>query len=86
MTTYRTADGSWVAVSTSTQSVAERVMTLVGRPELAEEAWFADGAGRAAVLAAPRRAREGRAMLIEIKDMFKTYHVGSPALSVEAGA
>ncbi|MEU7444829.1 Succinyl-CoA:(R)-benzylsuccinate CoA-transferase subunit BbsF [Streptomyces sp. ADI98-12] len=46
--TYRTADGSWVAVSTSTQSVAERVMTLVGRPELAEEAWFADGAGRAA--------------------------------------
>ncbi|MFJ3847405.1 CaiB/BaiF CoA transferase family protein [Streptomyces albidoflavus] len=46
--TYRTADGSWVAVSTSAQSVAERVMALVGRPALAKEPWFADGAGRAA--------------------------------------
>ncbi|MEU6774362.1 CoA transferase [Streptomyces sp. NPDC046759] len=46
--TYRTADGLWVAVSTSAQSVAERVMRLVGRPELTEEPWFATGAGRAA--------------------------------------
>ena len=45
--TYRTADGSWVAVSTSAQSVAERVMRLVGRPELVDEPWFATGAGRA---------------------------------------
>ena len=45
--TYRTADGSWVAVSTSAQSIAERVMTLVGRPELIDEPWFATGAGRA---------------------------------------
>ncbi|MEU1461420.1 CoA transferase [Streptomyces sp. NPDC005727] len=46
--TYRTADGAWVAVSTSAQSVAERVMRLVGRPELTEEPWFATGARRAA--------------------------------------
>ncbi|ARQ70938.1 CaiB/BaiF CoA transferase family protein [Streptomyces marincola] len=45
--TYRTADGSWVAVSTSAQSIAERVMRLVGRPEVIEEEWFATGAGRA---------------------------------------
>ncbi|GAA2263299.1 CoA transferase [Streptomyces ruber] len=45
--TYRTADGSWVAVSTSAQSVAERVMRLVGRPELIAEPWFATGTGRA---------------------------------------
>lgn len=45
--TYLTADGSWVAVSTSAQSVAERVMALVGRPELIDEPWFATGAGRA---------------------------------------
>lgn len=45
--TYRTADGSWVAVSTSAQSIAERVMTLVGRPELIDEPWFSTGAGRA---------------------------------------
>ncbi|MEV6111929.1 CoA transferase [Streptomyces sp. NPDC052109] len=46
--TYRTADGRWVAVSTSAQSVAERVMRLVGRPELIAEPWFATGADRAA--------------------------------------
>ncbi|MEV0982295.1 CoA transferase [Streptomyces sp. NPDC049915] len=45
--TYRTADGTWVAVSTSAQSVAERVMELVGRPELIDEPWFATGDGRA---------------------------------------
>jgi len=45
--TYRTRDGRWVAVSTSSQSIAERVMRLVGRPELVDEPWFATGAGRA---------------------------------------
>ena len=29
--TYKTKDGSWLAISTSAQSVAERVMILVGR-------------------------------------------------------
>lgn len=46
--TYRTADDRWVAVSTSAQSIAERVMTLVGRPDVIEQEWFATGAGRAA--------------------------------------
>ncbi|MFB7914988.1 CaiB/BaiF CoA transferase family protein [Streptomyces sp. NPDC056061] len=45
--TYRTSDGHWVAVSTSAQSVAERVMRLVGRPELIGEPWFGSGTGRA---------------------------------------
>lgn len=45
--TYLTADGKWVAVSTSAQSIAERVMHLVGRPELIDEPWFATGAERA---------------------------------------
>jgi crotonobetainyl-CoA:carnitine CoA-transferase CaiB-like acyl-CoA transferase len=44
---YRTADGSWVALSASATSIAERVMRLVGRPELVEEPWFQTGAGRA---------------------------------------
>ena len=45
---YRTAEGSWVAVSSSATSIAERVMRLVGRPDMAEEDWFSTGAGRAA--------------------------------------
>lgn len=45
--TYRTRDGGWVAVSTSSQNIAERVMHLVGRPELIDELWFASGSERA---------------------------------------
>jgi crotonobetainyl-CoA:carnitine CoA-transferase CaiB-like acyl-CoA transferase len=45
--TYRTRDGSWVAVSTSAQAVAERVMALVGHPEVVDEPWFRSGRGRA---------------------------------------
>ncbi|MEH1126568.1 CaiB/BaiF CoA transferase family protein [Micromonospora sp. CPCC 206061] len=46
--TYRCADGRWVAVSTSAQSIADRVMRLVGRDDLVDEPWFATGTGRAA--------------------------------------
>ena len=45
--TYRTADGRWLAVSTSSQSVAERVLRLVGRADLIDRPWFATGRGRA---------------------------------------
>jgi crotonobetainyl-CoA:carnitine CoA-transferase CaiB-like acyl-CoA transferase len=44
--TYRTGDGSWVAVSTSAQRIAERVMHLVGHPEVIDEPWVASGRGR----------------------------------------
>ncbi|HEY1093739.1 MAG TPA: CoA transferase [Glycomyces sp.] len=44
---YRTGDGDWVAVSTSSQSIAERVMRLVGRDDLVAEPWFASGHTRA---------------------------------------
>ena len=43
---YLAKDGKWLGVSASAQSIAERVMTLVGRPELTEEPWFADHTGR----------------------------------------
>jgi crotonobetainyl-CoA:carnitine CoA-transferase CaiB-like acyl-CoA transferase len=46
--TYRTRDGRWLAISTSAQPIAERVMTLVGRPDLITEPWFATGTGRVA--------------------------------------
>lgn len=44
--TYRTKDGSWVAVSTSAQAIAERVLRLVGHPEVVDTDWFATGRGR----------------------------------------
>jgi crotonobetainyl-CoA:carnitine CoA-transferase CaiB-like acyl-CoA transferase len=45
--TYETRDGHWVAVSTSAQSIAERVMRLVGHPEYIDEPWFQKGSERA---------------------------------------
>jgi len=45
---YLTADGRWVALSASSQSIAERLVRLVGRADLLEQEWFADHAGRAA--------------------------------------
>ena len=45
--TYLTSDGRWVAVSTSADRIAERVLRLVGHPEVLEESWFATGRTRA---------------------------------------
>lgn len=45
--TYKTKEGRWVAISTSAQSIAERVMRLVGHPEVIDEPWFKSGAERA---------------------------------------
>lgn len=43
---YRTRDGVWLGLSASAQSIAERVMRLVGRPDIVDEPWFANHAGR----------------------------------------
>jgi crotonobetainyl-CoA:carnitine CoA-transferase CaiB-like acyl-CoA transferase len=45
--TYQTRDKHWVAISTSAHNVAERVMKLVGHPEVISEPWFETGRGRA---------------------------------------
>ncbi|WP_214365340.1 CaiB/BaiF CoA transferase family protein [Pseudonocardia sp. H11422] len=44
--TYLTRDGRWVAVSASSLGVAERVMTLVGHPELVAQPWFSSAGKR----------------------------------------
>lgn len=44
---YRTSDDHWLAVSTSSNSIAVRVLELVGHPEVTTEDWFATGSGRA---------------------------------------
>ncbi len=45
--TYRTADGHWVALSTSATPIAERVLRLVGHPEVVDQDWFSSARGRA---------------------------------------
>jgi crotonobetainyl-CoA:carnitine CoA-transferase CaiB-like acyl-CoA transferase len=45
---YQASDGRWLAISGSALTVAERVMRLVGRPDLAEAAWFGQLEGRLA--------------------------------------
>jgi formyl-CoA transferase len=44
--TYRTRDGKWIAVSTSSHTIAERVMRIVGWPEAIDEPWFHSARGR----------------------------------------
>jgi len=44
---YETSDGHWVAVSTSAQTIAERVVRLVGRADLVAAPWFGSGRSRA---------------------------------------
>ena len=43
---YVTRDGRWVAISASATSIAERVMRLVGRPDIAEKPWFSSAGER----------------------------------------
>ncbi len=45
--TYLTADGRWLAISTSATPIAERVMRLVGHPEVIDTDWFPSARGRA---------------------------------------
>jgi formyl-CoA transferase len=45
---YQTKEGSWVGLSASSQSIAERVMKVIGRPDLAEQDWYRDHTGRVA--------------------------------------
>jgi crotonobetainyl-CoA:carnitine CoA-transferase CaiB-like acyl-CoA transferase len=43
---FRAADGRWFGLSGASQSVAERVVRLVGRDDLVDQDWFADHTGR----------------------------------------
>lgn len=43
---YQAKDGSWLALSASSQSIAERVMRLVGREDLIAAPWFQGHGGR----------------------------------------
>jgi crotonobetainyl-CoA:carnitine CoA-transferase CaiB-like acyl-CoA transferase len=45
---FQAADGRWFGLSGASQSVAERVVRLVGRDDLVEQEWFADHTGRLA--------------------------------------
>jgi crotonobetainyl-CoA:carnitine CoA-transferase CaiB-like acyl-CoA transferase len=45
--TYLTADGHWLAISTSADRIAARVLALVGHPEVVDQPWFATGRQRA---------------------------------------
>ena len=43
---YRTKDGRWLGLSASAQSIAERVMRIVGREDIVAQPWFSGHVGR----------------------------------------
>ena len=79
--TYRTADGSWVAVSTSAQSIAERVMHLVGHPEVIDEPWFASGSERAKHADELDAYVGGWIAQHEIEEVLKTFEEAQAAIA-----
>jgi len=46
--TYRTSDGKWLAISTSADSVARRLIGLVGGEQFLDQPWFGSAHGRVA--------------------------------------
>uniref|UniRef100_UPI0035C979B0 CaiB/BaiF CoA transferase family protein n=1 Tax=uncultured Caballeronia sp. TaxID=1827198 RepID=UPI0035C979B0 len=46
--TYKTADGKWLCISTSTQSMAQRLFATIGKPELTSDVRYATNAARVA--------------------------------------
>ena len=46
--TYKSSDGRWLAISTSSPSIAQRVMRLIGHSEVIDEPWFNEARGRVA--------------------------------------
>ena len=44
---YLSRDGRWLALSTSTQSTADRLLDLIGRPDVVSQPWFCSAAERA---------------------------------------
>jgi formyl-CoA transferase len=72
--TYRTADDKWVAISTSSTSIATRVMRLVGHPEVVDEPWFSSAAGRKAheaLLDGAVAAWIGERKMVDVVDAFE---------------
>jgi formyl-CoA transferase len=82
---YRARDGHWVAISTSTQSTADRLLALTAQPALADEPWFRSAQGRAAhvdeidaVVGAWVGSLDGQAVLAACRD------AGAPATAIYA--
>ena len=44
--TYKTKDGKWVALAGATQTTAERLFKVIGRPELIKNPKFSNNANR----------------------------------------
>lgn len=43
---YKSSDGRWIALSATTQAMAERLFSSIGRPEMISDSRFADNAAR----------------------------------------
>jgi crotonobetainyl-CoA:carnitine CoA-transferase CaiB-like acyl-CoA transferase len=75
--TFQAGDGRWFGLSASSQSIAERVMRLVGREDLLAEDWFATSAGRLKhqdVLDEAIGAWMGKHTSAEVEAAFEAFH------------
>jgi len=84
---YRTSDGRYVAISCSTQSTAERMMLLAGRPDLVEEPWYAAAHERAAHAAVIDQAIGDWVGKLTLEDVLRACEeAGAPAGAIQSVA
>ncbi len=83
---YLSRDGVWLGVSASAQSIAERVMRLVGRADLVDEPWFSNHTGRLEhqdELDAPIAAWIAERDAADVVDAFEEVHAAiAPVMSI----
>lgn len=83
---YQASDGRWFGLSASSQSIAERVMRLVGREDLLDEEWFATSAGRLAhqdLLDEAIGEWMGKHSSAEVEAAFEAFHAAiAPVYSI----
>jgi crotonobetainyl-CoA:carnitine CoA-transferase CaiB-like acyl-CoA transferase len=78
---YLTRDGRWVAISASATSIAERVMTLVGRADLTEKPWFSSAGERSRRSEILDRAVQKWIAAREFDEVLKTFEEAGAAIA-----
>jgi crotonobetainyl-CoA:carnitine CoA-transferase CaiB-like acyl-CoA transferase len=72
--TYQSADGKWIAMSAATQSMAEKTMRAIGRPEMIDDPRFKTNEQRIINVEALDEAIQGEISKFSQADMLERFH------------
>ena len=72
--TYRSADGKWIAMSAATQSMAEKTMRAIGRPDMIDDPRFKTNEERIKNVTALDQAMQGEIGKYSQSDILARFH------------